>query len=81
MANKRKMPKDFVRELDDDDSVIKDVTLKGSDGGRVSATKAVLSIRSPVFRRMFYGDFQESSNDCDSVELNYPAPVLRADVS
>ena len=72
-----KMDEDFARELKDDDSVIKDVTLIGSDGGRVPAAKAILAIRSPVFRRMFYGDFRESSADCDSVKLDYPASVLK----
>jgi len=75
------MPEDFIREMEDDDSVIKDVTLVGSDGGRVSATKRVLAIRSPVFRQMFNGNFQESREDCDSVQLNYPAQVLRTVVS
>jgi hypothetical protein len=70
------MNEDFARELKDDDSVIKDVILIGSDGGRVPAAKAILAIRSPVFRRMFYGNFCESSSDCNSVKMDYPTSVL-----
>ena len=68
---------DFTRELEDEESLIKDVKLVGSDGGFVRATKAILAIRSPVFHRMFYGNFQESSKDCGAVRLHYSTPVLR----
>ena len=68
---------DLLSALEDDESDgFKDVTLIGSDGGRVSATKAVLAIRSPVFRKMFFGEFREASAKCDSVQMNYSAVVL-----
>lgn len=60
------------------DNVIRDVTLVGSDGGRIWATKAVLAVRSPVFCRIFR---ESSKNDCECVQLDYPAPVLRAIVA
>lgn len=73
--------KDLRSELYDADSVIKDVSLVGTDGGHVPAAKAILAMRSPVFRKMFYGEFKEASGDCDSVEMNYPADVLGGVVS
>jgi len=66
-------------EKDETDN-LKDVTLIGSDGGRVSATKAVLAIRSRVFRKMFFGEefrLREISGKCDSVQMNYSAVVLK----
>ncbi|CAB9506386.1 expressed unknown protein [Seminavis robusta] len=68
---------DMLRALEDDaNDNLKDVTLVGSDGGRVSANKAVLAIRSPVFQRMFFGNFQE--RDSDEVKMdNYPSIVLQ----
>jgi len=77
MGSKEGFLQDFAREMEDDESDIKDVRLMGSDGGYVHATKAILAIRNPFFRRMFYGNFKESSQDCDFVELNYCTPVLR----
>lgn len=72
---------DVQREIDDDESVLKDVALVGSDDGRVTATKAILAMRSPVFRRMFYGSFREANTGCDSVKMNHCTPVLRAVVT
>lgn len=63
------------RELEDDESPMKDVALIGSDGGRAMATKAILAVQSPFFRRMFFGDFKEAS--CDSVTLSYPGEILQ----
>lgn len=64
-------------ELVDDESVIKDVKLIGSDGRYVMAAKAILTIQSPVFRRMFYGNVREAYTRCDSVELDFCTPVLQ----
>lgn len=39
------------------DQALHDVSLQGADGGAaVAATKAVLALRSPVFKRMFFGN-------------------------
>jgi hypothetical protein len=34
-----------------------DITLKGNDGRLVKAQRAMLSVRSPVFEAMLYGNF------------------------
>ena len=73
--------KDMERELLDNDSEIKDVKLVGTDGGHVMASKAILSIHSPVFKRMFYGNFREAGKSCDSVKLEYSTSVLWGVVS
>jgi len=65
----------FKRELEDDESPMKDVALVGSDGGRVKAAKNILAMHSPFFRHMFFGNFKEAS--CDSVTLSYPSEILR----
>lgn len=64
---------DMLVALEED--VFHDVTLVGIGGEEVPATKAILAIRSPVFRRMFFGNFQERTSD--RVSLNYPAVVLK----
>ena len=69
---------DMVRALEEDDAM-KDVTLIGSDGGRVSASKTVLAIRSPVFKRMFYGNFQEAESA--EVPMDYTSGVLQVIVN
>ncbi|CAB9525002.1 Kelch-like 18 (Drosophila) [Seminavis robusta] len=43
------------------DEEVHDVTLLANDGTKVEANRFVLSIRSPVFRRMFLGNFSESN--------------------
>mmetsp|Transcript_22901 Transcript_22901/g.51137 ORF Transcript_22901/g.51137 Transcript_22901/m.51137 type:complete len:300 (-) Transcript_22901:5-904(-) len=68
---------DIKYQLDLDNSLT-DVTLVGSDGGRVPALKTILALRSPVFRKMFFGNFWENGADCDAVTLDYSAEVLRA---
>lgn len=73
--------KQLQRELLDDESVIKDVELVGSDGGSTMASKAILAIQSPVFRRMFYGSFREADQSCDRVYLDFSTEVLWAVVS
>jgi len=57
------------------DEAFRDVTLVGTDQVDVPGTKLVLAIRSPVFKRMFFGNFQE--RETDRVSLNYPSLVLQ----
>jgi len=58
-----------------EDTDLHDVTLIGTDGLQVPAIKSVLAIRSPVFRRMFAGDFRERTGD--TVSMDYNGLVLR----
>ena len=67
------LKKDMLQALEEE--AFQDVTLVGTDHVDVPATKAILGIRSPVFRRMFFGGFQET--DKDRVSLNYPSLVLK----
>jgi hypothetical protein len=57
------------------DSGIADVELEGDDGVRLPGCKGLLSARSPVFERMFWGKFAESSSEV--VKVGYPGEVLR----
>ncbi|KAL3795932.1 hypothetical protein HJC23_002203 [Cyclotella cryptica] len=69
----------------DDSTCRSDDANKDGDvtGEAVPAIKSILAARSPVFRRMLYGDFRETRlrNDNDdgvlSVKLEYSANVLR----
>lgn len=54
---------------------LQDVRLVGSDGSSVGASKFVLAARSGVFRRMFFGSFQESSSTEVTMD-QYPTVVL-----
>lgn len=67
------LKKDMLLALDEE--VFQDVMLTGTDHVDVPATKAVLAIRSPVFKRMFFGGFQETNGD--RVALDYPSLVLK----
>lgn len=42
------------------DKELSDVTLEGSDGGQVYAVKAILAVRSTVFRQKFFGEKSKS---------------------
>ena len=53
-----------------------DVTLVGTDGGRVNAIRSILSARSDVLERLLVGSFQEASTT--EVQMAYPAAVIRA---
>jgi len=64
----------LAEDKDENDSLL-DITLIGTDGGRVPAIKAILALRSPVWKRMFFGNFQE--RECKTVEFNYPSLVLK----
>lgn len=44
------------------DKELSDITLEGSDGGQVYAVKAVLAVRSSVFRQKFYGKNTKKNN-------------------
>ena len=61
---------------------ISDISLipEGENNDGVPAVKAILAARSPVFRRMLYGEFRETqSNNQDNVEvkLDYSGRVLQ----
>lgn len=64
-----------LEETETDDG-LKDVELIGSDGRGVLASKAVLSLRSVVFRRMFFGEFREGTESRCVVPLDYPSSVV-----
>lgn len=53
-----------------------DVVLRGNDGVHVPAIRSLLSARSEVFQKMFYGNFTESKKDM--VELPYSGCVLKS---
>ncbi|KAL7553056.1 hypothetical protein ACHAWF_016304 [Thalassiosira exigua] len=48
----------------------------GGDAAPVPAIRAILAARSPVFRRMLYGEFREHEGDAE-VRLDYSGRVLR----
>jgi BTB/POZ domain len=64
----------FARALKDD--AFHDVTLQGSDGVQVPANRTILALRSPVFRKMLFGNFQEATKDI--VDVDFPGPVVKA---
>lgn len=53
---------------------LSDVSLRGTDGKQVPAFRLLLAARSPVFERMFHGDFTESSDKV--VDLPYDSNVI-----
>lgn len=57
-----------------DNEALHDVRLIGTDNVEIPCAKFVLAIRSPVFQRMFFGDYRE--RDSDSVKLDYHYIVL-----
>jgi hypothetical protein len=65
---------DLLSSLDDPD--LCDVTLVGSDGGRVPAVRAYLSARSDVLKRLLVGRFREANDE--EVHMDYPSAVLKA---
>ena len=69
--------KDVDEELQDDEKDIKDLTIVGSDGGSVRVSKTILAAQSPVFHRMFFGNFRESRKDCNTLELIYTTSTLQ----
>ena len=70
----KKLTHDLLTSLDDPD--LCDVTLVGSDGGRVPAIRAILSTRSDVLKRLLVGRFKEASEE--EVRMDYPSAVLKA---
>ena len=69
--------KDLLKGLQDPDRFC-DITLVGSDGGRVPAIRSILAMRSPVLDRMLLGSFQEAQSD--EIQLDFPSDVLRSAV-
>jgi len=69
---------DALRALLSDEKYA-DVTMKGSDGSKVRANRAMLAARSPVFDRMLYGEFKEAARD--EVEVGYDGVTLKTVVS
>ena len=57
------------------DEQMADVHLEGSDGVRVSAIRALLAARSPVFHHMFYGGFEEAS--ANVIRIDFPGRILQ----
>ena len=70
----KKLTNDLLSSLDDPD--LCDVTLVGSDGGRVPAVRAYLSARSDVLKRLLVGRFKEASEE--EVRMDYPSAVIKA---
>jgi hypothetical protein len=60
--------------LSDED--LSDVSLRGTDGVKVTANRCILAARSPVFRRMLFGNFSEASSAV--VQVGYTGEVLKA---
>ena len=72
------------------DERLADVELEGSDGLRFCTHRGLLAARSPVFDRMFYGDFCESINNNNNanfagdnsslvvIHIGYPTRVLKS---
>jgi len=52
-ADKPKTSTESLRSLYGDEE-LSDIKIQGSDGGIIVAVKAILSVRSPVFRNLFY---------------------------
>ena len=66
---------DLVAAAADPD--LHDLTLEASDGAQVTASRWVLAARSPVWKRMLYGDFVEAG--CAQVKLEaYSGTVVQA---
>jgi hypothetical protein len=65
---------DIAATLADDRT--QDVTLQSSDGQQIYANRYVLASRSPVFRNMFYGHFQESSVAVTAGSSLRPSPAI-----
>ena len=70
----KKLTNDLLSTLEDPD--LCDVTLVGSDGGRVPAIRLYLSARSDVLKQLLVGKFREANEE--EVQMDYPSPVLKA---
>ena len=70
----KKLTNDLLSTLEDPD--LCDVTLIGSDGGRVPAIRLYLSARSDVLKQLLVGKFREANEE--EVQMDYPSPVLKA---
>ena len=70
----KKLTNDLLATLENPD--LCDVTLVGSDGGRVPAIRVYLSARSDVLQHLLVGQFKEASEE--EVHMDYPAAVLKA---
>ncbi len=70
----KKLGTDLLATLEDPD--LCDVTLVGSDGGRVPAVRVFLSARSEILKHLFNGQFREATEE--EVRMDYPAAVLKA---
>ena len=70
----KKLGNDLLAALENPD--LCDVTLVGSDGGRVPAIRIYLSARSEMLQQMLVGRFKEASEE--EVRMDYPAAVLKA---
>ena len=70
----KKLGTDLLATLEDPD--LCDVTLVGSDEGRVPAIRVYLSARSDVLKHLLVGQFKEASEE--EVRMDYPAAVLKA---
>ncbi|CAB9522165.1 expressed unknown protein [Seminavis robusta] len=57
------------------DEDLQDVTLVANDGQKVRANRFVLSARSPVFRRMFLGNFSEATKP--EVDVGFSGIVMQ----
>jgi BTB/POZ domain len=64
--------KAFALALTDDTFL--DITLQCSDGIPVHANRTILGLRSPVFRKMLFGNFQEAT--AKTVKVDFPSPVI-----
>jgi hypothetical protein len=58
------------------DETLHDITLLASDGEQVPANRTILAIRSTVFRKMLFGNFQEATKD--NINVDYPGTVVKA---
>ena len=70
----KKLGNDLLATLENPD--LCDVTLVGSDGGRVPAVRIYLSARSEMLQSLLVGQFREASEE--EVRMDYPAAVLKA---
>ena len=70
----KKLGNDLLATLENPD--LCDVTLVGSDGGRVPAVRIYLSARSEMLQNLLVGQFREASEE--EVRMDYPAAVLKA---
>ena len=70
----KKLGTDLLATLEDPD--LCDVTLVGSDEGRVPAIRVYLSARSEMLKNLLVGHFREATEE--EVRMDYPAAVLKA---